>query len=135
MARKCLDEVLAAAEAKGMKLPGKEAESILDNIEGVIKRNNLKIKSQSDLDAVIEEALEMAKTAKIIAARRRNNALRNAKIHAKLINTIRTTEQNPYKVLRGIMVGNAKMHNMLSIDAESRTAIADLQSQLLIGLD
>jgi len=135
MARKCLDEVLAAAEAKGMKLPGKEAESILDNIEGVIKRNNLKIKSQSDLDAVIEEALEMAKTAKIIAARRRNNALRNAKIHAKLINTIRTTEQNPYKVLRGIMVGNAKMHNMLSIDAESRTAIADLQSQLLIGLE
>ena len=54
VARKCLDEVLAAAELKGMKLPLKEANSILDNIEGVIKRKKVSINSQSDLDAVID---------------------------------------------------------------------------------
>jgi hypothetical protein len=84
VARKCLDEVLAAAEAMGMRLPNDEANSILDNMEGLIKRKNINIRSQSDLDLVINEALEMAKTAKIIAARRRNNILRNATIHAKL---------------------------------------------------
>ena len=135
VARKCLDEVLAAAELKGMKLPLKEANSILDNIEGVIKRKKVSINSQSDLDAVIDEALEMAKTAKIIAARRRNNALRNATIHAKIINHVRTTEGNPFEVLRGLLVGDAKRHNMLSIDAQSRTVIADLTGHLMVGLE
>ena len=134
VARKCLDEVLAAAEAKGMRLPNDEANSILDNIESLIKRKNINIKSQSDLDSVIEETLEMAKTAKIIAARRRNNALRNATIHAKTMNEVMNSK-NPYETLRGILVGSAKLHNMSSIDAKSRTVIADLQGQLLRGLE
>ena len=134
VARKCLDEVLAAAEAKGMRLPNDEANSILDNIESLIKRKNINIKSQSDLDSVIEETLEMAKSAKIIAARRRNNALRNATIHAKTMNEVMNSK-NPYETLRGILVGSAKLHNMSSIDAKSRTVIADLQGQLLRGLE
>ena len=134
VARKCLDEVLAAAEAMGMRLPNDEANSILDNMEGLIKRKNINIRSQSDLDLVINEALEMAKTAKIIASRRRNNILRNATIHAKTMNEVMNSK-NPYETLRGMLVGSAKLHNMSSIDAKSRTTIADLQGQLLRGLE
>ena len=133
VARKCLDEVLAAAEAMGMRLPNDEANSILDSIEGVIKRKNINIRSQSDLDLVINEALEMAKTAKIIAARRRNNALRNATIHSKLINQV-VNSKDPYETLRGVLVGSAKKGYYSSVDAKSRTVIADLQGQLLAGL-
>jgi hypothetical protein len=133
VARKCLDEVLAAAEAMGMRLPNDEANSILDSIEGVIKRKNINIRSQSDLDLVINEALEMAKTAKIIASRRRNNALRNATIHSKLINQV-VNSKDPYETLRGVLVGSAKKGYYSSVDAKSRTVIADLQGQLLAGL-
>ncbi len=134
MARKCLNEVLEAAKAEGIDVTSKEANTILDNLESIAKRKNKNIKSQSDLDMLLKEAIEMTKNAKIIAARRRNNALRNATIHAKLINKIRTSE-NPYEILRGILVGSAKRHDMLSVDAQSRTVIADLQQHLLAGLE
>ena len=134
MARKCLNEVLEAAKAEGINVTSKEANTILDNLESIAKRKNKNIKSQSDLDMLLKEAIEMTKNAKIIAARRRNNALRNATIHAKLINKIRTSE-NPYEILRGMLVGSAKRHDMLSVDAQSRTVIADLQQHLLAGLE
>jgi len=73
MARKCLNEVLEAAKAEGINVTSKEANTILDNLESIAKRKNKNIKSQSDLDMLLKEAIEMTKNAKIIAARRRNN--------------------------------------------------------------
>jgi len=107
MARKCLNEVLEAAKAEGINVTSKEANTILDNLESIAKRKNKNIKSQSDLDMLLKEAIEMTKNAKIIAARRRNNALRNATIHAKLINKIRTSE-NPYDDVGGDAIGIQK---------------------------
>jgi len=134
MARKCLNEVLEAAKATGLEITNKEANTILDNLESLAKRKNKNINSQSDLDMLLKEAIDMARSAKIIAARRRNNALRNATIHAKLIQKIRTSE-NPYETLRSILVGSAKRHDMLSVDAQTRTVIADLQQRLLAGFE
>lgn len=47
--------------------------------------------------------------AKIVAARIKNNTLRNIRFRANILNKIKTSGGNPYKTLRGFLVGDAKI--------------------------
>ena len=133
MSQQCINQILNKAKELGKELKGKEAETIYENL--IKLRKNRTVMSQSDDDLLVNEAVEIFLNAKIVAARIKNNTLRNIRIRANILNKIKTSGGNPYKTLRGFLVGDAKNHDLLSVDAQSRATVMDLQNQLLIGLE
>jgi hypothetical protein len=134
MSQQCINQIINKAKELGKELKGKEAETIYQNLIKLRKNKN-NIMNKSDDDALIDEAVKIFANGKIVAARIKNNTLRNIRFRANIIQKIKDTGGNPYKAFRGILVGDAKNKNLSSIDARSRATIADLQNQLLIGLE
>tara|TARA_E500000318_G_scaffold34354_1_gene33632 strand:+ start:4344 stop:6893 length:2550 start_codon:yes stop_codon:yes gene_type:complete len=134
MSQQCINQIINKAKELGRELKGKEAETIYQNLIKLRKNKN-NIMNKSDDDLLIDEAVKIFANGKIVAARIKNNTLRNIRFRANIIQKIKDTGGNPYKAFRGILVGDAKNKNLSSIDARSRATIADLQNQLLIGLE
>lgn len=134
MSQQCINQIINRAKELGKELKGKEAETIYENLIK-LRKNKKNIMSQSDDDALVEEAVKIFVNGKIVAARIKNNTLRNIRFRANIIQRVKAGGDNPYKALRGILVGDAKNKNLSSVDARSRATIADLQNQLLIGLE
>jgi len=134
MSQQCINQIINKAKELGRELKGKEAETIYQNLIKLRKNKN-NIMNKSDDDLLIDEAVKIFANGKIVAARIKNNTLRNIRFRANIIQKIKDIGGNPYKAFRGILVGDAKNKNLSSIDARSRATIADLQNQLLIGLE
>ena len=134
MSQQCINQIINRAKELGKELKGEEAETIYQNLIK-LRKNKKNIMSQSDDDALVEEAVKIFVNGKIVAARIKNNTLRNIRFRANILQRVKAGGDNPYKALRGILVGDAKNKNLSSVDARSRSTIADLQNQLLIGLE
>lgn len=134
MSQQCISQIVNKAKELGKELKGKEAETIYQTLIK-LRKNKRNIMSQSDDDLLVNEAVKIFINGKIVAARIKNNTLRNIRFKANIMQRVKATGDNPYKAFRGILVGDAKNKNLSSVDARSRATIADLQNQLLIGLE
>ena len=86
MSQQCINQILNKAKELGKELKGKEAETIYENL--IKLRKNRTVMSQSDDDLLVNEAVDIFLNAKIVAARIKNNTLRNIRFRANILNKI-----------------------------------------------
>lgn len=132
----CITEIRNAAQNAGVDLLEDEILDILDILEHRFRRRTGSVSSQSDLDALVAEAAEITRQAKINAAIQKRNRLINAKKYGELKQRLSADPQNMGRTLSDIMVGSLKNaeSGRLSVDARGHSIMTDSTGLLLSEL-
>jgi hypothetical protein len=80
----CALEILEAARAANQELLPDEVSDILNQLEKKIKNRGKRVLGRSDFEALITEATEISRQAKINAAIMKRNKLIDARVHAAI---------------------------------------------------
>lgn len=134
--KECIIEIKNAASNAGVELLEEEVLDILDILEHRFRKRGSSVSSQSDLDALVAEAAEITRQAKINAAIQKRNRLINAKKYAEIKQKIVADPQNAGRVLSDMMVGSLKNSEAgrLSIDGRGQAIMTDSVGLLLAEL-
>lgn len=130
--RNCIQEINQAALNNGQELLEEEILDILDMLERRMNQRGGRITSGSQLDALLDEAREIAKQAKMNAAIQRRNRLINAKRYGNLKRIV-TQSKDPSKSLTSVMVGSLEYtkDGRNSVDGQSHAIMVDNVGVLL----
>tara|TARA_Y100000401_G_scaffold117575_1_gene127301 strand:+ start:4413 stop:6929 length:2517 start_codon:yes stop_codon:yes gene_type:complete len=134
--RQCIAEIQNAARNAGRELLEDEIMDILDILERRRRQRSGSINSQSDLDDLVAEAMEIAKQAKFNAYIEKRNRLINAKRYVELKRKLDADPANRGTTLSTVMVGSAKYSESgrLSVDAQGHAIMTDSTGLLLAEL-
>lgn len=125
----CALEILEAARAANQELLPDEVSDILTQLEKKIKNKGQRVLGRSDFEALITEATEISRQAKINAAIMKRNKLIDARVHAAINEKIgqfpngKNGKARPAEALSAILVGTNKItgEGRFSIDAQAKS--------------
>ena len=100
MAQECLIRIQGAARDAGGELLDEEAMDILDQLLAEREKSTTAITSQSQFDALIQKAQDIARDARIKAKIQRRNKLINAARYAHLSNLMKKYPNDRSKAIR-----------------------------------
>jgi len=106
MSQQCLIRIQGAARDAGGELLDEEALDILDRLLAEREKSKTAITSQSQFDALIQKAKDIAKDARIKAKIQRRNKLINAARYAHLSTLMKKYPNDPSKALRHLLVSS-----------------------------
>lgn len=134
--RECIAEIQNAARSSGRELLEDEIMDILDILERRRRQRSGSINSQSELDDLVSEAMEIARQAKFNAYIEKRNRMINAKRYAEVKRRLDADPQNRGIALSEIMVGSARYSEggRLSVDAQGHAIMTDSTGLLLAEL-
>lgn len=125
----CAQEILEAAKAANQELLPDEVSDILNQLEKKIKNRGRRVLGRSDFEALINEATEISRQAKINAAIMKRNKLIDARVYTALNEKIdqfpkgKGGKVRPAEALSAILVGTNKItgSGRFSIDAQAKS--------------
>lgn len=125
----CALEILEAARAANQELLADEVSDILNQLQKKIKNRGKRVLGRSDFEALINEATEISRQAKINAAIMKRNKLIDARVHAAMNEKIgqfpkgKNGKARPAEALSAILVGTNKItgEGRFSIDAQAKS--------------
>ena len=125
----CAQEILEAAKAANQELLPDEVSDILNQLEKKIKNRGRRVLGRSDFEALINEATEISRQAKINAAIMKRNKLIDARVYTALNEKINQFPKGkggkvrPAEALSAILVGTNKItgSGRFSIDAQAKS--------------
>ena len=140
----CTQDIMDAMRQAGFEIDEDEAADILDAMVDDIEKQQGKVYSQSQEDALRERRLKLHQQAKISAAIQKRNFLINQKRSSMLKQAIDTYEGSADDALLDILVGSVKNYKggRMSVDARRQgiqndgagLLLAELQDKDLVGL-
>jgi len=133
----CISDIKAAAQAVGHQIDDEEATEILDQLMSRIERQGTKIYSESQLDDLINEGVQIQKQAQINAAIQKRNLLINRKRAAEIAEQIKNYDGKAESALLDIIVGSVKNYagGRMSVDARRQGILNDGAGLLLAELE
>jgi len=134
--RQCIVEIQNAARNSGRELLEDEIMDILDILERRRRQRSGSINSQSELDDLVAEAMEIAKQAKLNAYIEKRNRIINTKRYVELKRKLDADPANRGTALSAVLVGSAKYSESgrLSVDAQGHAIMTDSTGLLLAEL-
>lgn len=138
--RTCIADIKQAATALGHNVTDKEAADILDNMESLIEKRNIKIYTESQEDSLRAMAVEMFINAKISAAIQKRNYLINKKRAIEIQQQIKSYEAQGIggaaDAILDMLVGSVKNYTggRMSVDARRQGILNDASGTLLAML-
>ena len=133
----CIADIKAAAEAVGHQIDDAEATEILDQLVSRIERRGTRVYSESQLDDLINEGVNIQRQAKINAAIQKRNLLINRKRGAEIVAQIKNYDGRAEDALLDMLVGSVKNYTggRMSVDARRQGILNDAAGLLLAELE
>ena len=135
--QECIDLMVRTASDAGRPITKNEAQDLAKIFDARLRNRPGKIKSQTDLQEVLEEAQELNKQAKINAAQKKREQLISAKIYGQMMQRIENYSENPFQAILGILGGDSTLRagSRDSIDANQKGIMLRYSGSFALALN